>query len=246
MKEELQRVFIDRLIKTTRERFSLPSEKLHGLRRKISNATGINQNTVQKWFYGSMPDAEQLVTIYRTLGTSPNYLLGIDDEEKLRLQRLPIPILQLADFIDVKQPLRREDFVTVPLVAGRIAATLGSGILVDEQIEDWAIIHRSITGRKKNLISIRVDKRDGMSMFPILKPGDIVIIDKDDRVDIKSTGIYAIRIDEACTVKRVQIVEHQLLLIPENKDPVYKISFVDLRTHPSPIIGRLIWGGREL
>lgn len=161
----------------------------------------------------------------------------------------PTPFLTLADLVNLQgSGLNPEKFVTVPLISGKIAATLGDGVIVDEQVEDWAVIHQSITGKKKKLVAIRIDKKDGDSMKPFVTPGDVVIIDREDKLEIDPKAIYAVRIKEGSTVKKIQKQEHELLLISTNQDPDYnfEIKTIDLRIDPDPVIGRVIWCSKAL
>lgn len=191
------------------------------------------------------PSRDLIKKFSEVFGLSSDYIL-YGREETAKPEHLPVPLLELVDFADITEgALRKEDFLMVPLVAGNIAASIGTGTIVDEYVEDWVIIHKKIIGKHKGLISIRVDKKDGMSMYPVLRPGDIVIIDRED-IEIKSMGIYAVRIDDGCTVKKLQRTGNQLLLIPENKDPAYKVGIIDLIIHDSPVIGRAIWCSKML
>lgn len=245
-KEIIYSIFLAKFKEAAKKK--LKFDKDRGLPKRIAEALETLPGTVRRWFTGSIPEAEWLIKIYKTFGASPNYLLGIEEEEKLKRDRIPTPVLKLAHFVQIKEsPPNPEDFVTIPLVSGTIAATIGSGTIVDEHIEDWAIIHEKVVGKRKNLISIRIDKKDGMSMSPILKPGDIIVINRDDK-EISPTGIYAVRIGDGCTVKRVQIDEKdRMLLIPENKEPPYRTRIIDIEPgQDTPVIGRVIWCSKAL
>ena len=77
--------------------------------------------------------------------------------------------------------------------------------------------------------------------------GDIVIIDRDDRTEIKSMAIYAVRIDDGSTVKKLDRDNQHLLLISENKDEEYKTKIIDLeQASENPVIGRVIWCSKAL
>lgn len=230
--------FLDRLCDAA-ERHIGANKHERGFKMELAKALSARPSTVQRWFKDSYPESKYLVKIFETFGATPNFLLGI--ESKSKPERFPVPILELANFVQIKNPIRREDFITVPLVDGSIAA--GRAIIVDENIEDWIIIHKNITPKTKNLIAIHIDKKEGMSMYPILKPNDIVIINRDDTT-INPRSIYAIRIDDGCTIKRVQQSDETLLLIPENTE--YKTQVIDLKAHPHPIVGRVIWCSKAL
>ena len=232
--------FLDRLIPIAERELGITYSQ-RGFSRALARALKLPDSTIQRWLNGSYPSAQYLKKIYNVFGVTPNFLLNIQEKGKSKIEGLPVPVLELVDFVDIKEPIKKEDYFTVPLVAGKIAA--GRGLVVDENIEDWVIIHKNVSPKKKNLIAIRIDKREGLSMYPILKPDDIVIIDRDNKT-ITPKGIYAVRIDDECTVKRVQQADDHLVLIPENPD--YKVQIVNLRIHPDPIIGRVIWCSKKL
>ena len=248
-KEQIHGVFLERLIKAARIKLTFEQIKEHGLQTQIANAIKVPTGTVQKWFdkkKKTIPDAEMLFKIYKGLGASPNYLLAIEDKEQ-SVSHAPAITVGAVDFVDVKEPgINYEEFFKVPLVSGTIAATIGSGVIVDEHVEDWAIIHRKVVGKKKSLIAIRIDKDDGMSMYPILKPGDIVIIDREDNFEINPKAIYAVRSDNSCTVKRLQRAGRYLLLLSENRGSGYEPKAIDLESNEHPIIGRVLWCSKVL
>jgi SOS-response transcriptional repressor LexA len=205
----------------------------------IVKTTGIQKSNLSEIlnFRRSIP-INLLIKLHERYGLSCDYIL-------FDIKKPPVPKLTLADLVKLTGPgLNHEDFVTVPLVSGKIAATIGSGIIVDEYVEDWAVVHQKVTGKKRNLISIRIDETDGDSMKPIMGPGDVVIIDRDDRIEIVSDAIYAVRIDEASTVKKVQQKGRYLFLISQNKD--YEPIIIDINDIENPVIGRVIWCSKKL
>lgn len=239
-KKYLHKEFINRFITVAERNLGIKYDT-HGFFMAIARALDTKGSTVQRWFGGSFPSAEYFFKIYDKFGVTPNFLLGFQEKAKTKLESLPVPTLELVDFVNIKEPIKKEDYFTVPLVAGRIAA--GRGLIVDENIEDWIIIHKNVSAKKKNLVAIRIDKKEGMSMYPLLKPDDIIIIDRDDKT-ITPKGIYAVRVEDGCTVKRVQQANDHLILLPEN--PEYKVQVLNLRTNPDPIIGRVIWCSKKL
>lgn len=72
-----------------------------------------------------------------------------------------------------------ERYVAVPIIAGRIAASVsGSADLEGDEIDDWAIIYRDWAPDWKNFCCVRVaENESGESMLPTIRPGYIVGID---------------------------------------------------------------------
>lgn len=119
-KEVIYSIFLAKLKEVTKKKFKL--DKDWSLQKRIAEALQTPPGTVRRWFTGSIPEAEWFIKIYKTFGVSPNYLLGIEEEEKLKRDRVPHPILELADFVKIKEtPLNPEDFVMVPIVFGNIS-----------------------------------------------------------------------------------------------------------------------------
>lgn len=69
---------------------------------------------------------------------------------------------------------------------------------------------------------IRVDGREGMSMYPRLLPGATLLIDRHYN-SLKSYrkgefNMYAVLKDGSCTVKYVETANHHLILRPHNQE----------------------------
>ncbi len=134
--------------------------------------------------------------------------------------------------------LNEEDFVSIPLTASSIAA--GHPIIQENAIEDYVLLHVRAVGRRKNLVASRVD---GESMEPMLRSGDIVVIDRNDK-KIQKNRIYAIFFEEGLTAKYVEKQKDMLVLRPVN--PNAQVQIVSLNEHPDPVVGRIIGAWKEL
>jgi transcriptional regulator with XRE-family HTH domain len=93
-------------------------------------------------------------------------------------------------------------------------------------------------------VLIKVDAKEGMSMWPRLNPGATLLIDrhynslrpyrKGDR------NLYAVRTEEGCTVKYVELAGDILVLRPHNPDyPVEVLHIEEGRTAAELIVGRV-------
>ena len=137
---------------------------------------------------------------------------------------------------------RGEDYLSVPLTLGKIAA--GEPIITEEEVIDNILLHRKVlkqTGASKNLIACRVE---GDSMTPHLASGDIVIIDRDTDTDrVEEKKIYAILNGGGITAKTLQKEGHLLFLIPLNQS--FRVESVDLRENESPVVGKVIGAWRN-
>jgi SOS-response transcriptional repressor LexA len=130
-----------------------------------------------------------------------------------------------------------EDFVSVPLTESAIAA--GQPIIPQEHIEDYVLLHIRAAGRRTNLVASRVD---GHSMEPMLHPGDIVVIDRDDKKIVKNK-IFAIYHEGGLTAKFLEKKEHLIILRPIN--PNAEIQIIDLNENPQPVVGKIIGAWKD-
>ena len=131
-----------------------------------------------------------------------------------------------------------EDFVSVPLTESAIAA--GQPIIPLEHIEDYVLLHIRTAGKRTNLVASRVD---GHSMEPMLHPGDIVVIDRDDKMIVKNK-MFAIYHEGGLTAKYLEKKANLFILRPIN--PNAEIQIIDLNENPQPVVGRIIGAWKDL
>ncbi|MBU0513774.1 MAG: XRE family transcriptional regulator [Proteobacteria bacterium] len=157
---------------------------------------------------------------------------------KLKLPSPTLDVSRLADPQLVMNHLDKGAFITVPLVAGEIAAS-AAGRFVEDQIEDWAVIHSSRRVRAgANLVAVRVK---GPSMEPTVPDGAIVALDIDDNQEIAHNGIYAVRVETGdLAIKRVTLEPGRLILTSDN--PVEPPRTLEVpEGADNPIVGRVVW-----
>lgn len=146
-----------------------------------------------------------------------------------------------------------EGYENVILVDSETAAN--SPLIVQENVRDLLKFKSSFlrrlrpdgaTGRANwhRFVLIKIDAREGMSMYPRLLPGAMVLIDrhytslrpyrKHDR------NMYAVRKDGGCTIKYVELSERTLILRPHNADyPVDVIRMSDIENVADHVVGRV-------
>lgn len=141
--------------------------------------------------------------------------------------------------------MREEAFRGVPLVEGTIAA--GSARIVDEDVKDYVIIHSSQIRGRRNLVAVKVDRRMGRSMLPLIRPGAVVVLDREDKAVVPE-GIYAVRDREGgATLKRLFHGDGSLMLIPENREEQPQVLRLMKGESPEDfIVGRVIWISQQL
>lgn len=73
-----------------------------------------------------------------------------------------------------------DDYLAVPLAASPVAA--GPGLIPEDKVEGWVLVwrHQESIRFRSNLVAVEVGKNE-VSMVPTLHPGDIVLVDRNDR-----------------------------------------------------------------
>ena len=164
--------------------------------------------------------------------------------------------LDLAEGIRAKVRLiEAEDYLAAPVV-GEVGA--GPGYLPQDEVQSWFLVYKhvpAIMGRR-NLIAVEIGKTS-TSMLPLLSPGDIVLVDRDD-IDVSHAGhIMLVRDPEgAGMVKRVSVQP-----TPGSRDFSIQFYSDNAATNPpllyslredyggeisNAIVGRVIWAWSDV
>jgi hypothetical protein len=180
----------------------------------------------------------------------------------LKVQHLSV--LDLLDPAEINLrasilPPAKDEFQNVLLVDGSVAATeaLIMSMNVKNILKFKKTFLRSLrpqietaSQRWKRFILIKVDAREGMSMYPRRLPRAIVIVERHYN-SLKpyrknESNMYAVNKNGACTVKYVEVAGDQLVLRPHNQ--AYPVSVMRLEKGEEPadyLIGRICHVGIE-
>ena len=174
----------------------------------------------------------------------------------LQVQR--ISLLDLLDPAEVNKrasivPPAEGGFENVLLVESATAAT--QALVTEELVRDilkykknfLRRLRSDMEGRREHwsrFVLIKVDARDGMSMYPRLLPGATVLIDRHYNTLTpyrkNERNMYAVRRHETCTVKYVEHVGNTLVLRPHNDAyPVDVIQIEEGKSYADYIVGRV-------
>ncbi len=170
--------------------------------------------------------------------------------------------LSLYDLLDPHELVRfaavpasdEEEYAAVPLVESSVAAS--SEVIVNEEVKELVRMRRSFLNRLRadlaaparrswtRFVLIKADAREGMSMWPRLNPGALLLLDRHYttlRPYHKSDGnIYAVRKGETCTVKHVELSGLFVVLRPHNMDsPVEVLPIQEGQALANLIVGRV-------
>ena len=189
--------------------------------------------------------------------------LSLEGMDKvLRVQHLSV--LDLLDPAEVNKrasivPPGEDEFLNVLLVDGAVAAT--EPIIMSMNVKDILKFKktflRSLRAETEGsrsawerFVLVKVDPREGMSMYPRLLPGATVLIDRHYN-SLKpfrrsEANMYAVNQGGACTVKYVEVAGKQLVLRPHNNAyPVEVISIEEGKRPGDYLIGRVCYVGIE-
>jgi SOS-response transcriptional repressor LexA len=174
---------------------------------------------------------------------------------------LEVQKLSVLDLLDPKEVNKRAsilppsegEFENVVLADGAIAA--GEPLITSERVQDILKFKKSFLKRLRpqtegmrdgwqRFVLVKVDARDGMSMYPRLLPGAMVLIDRhyNSLAPYKKgePNMYAVRKDGGCTVKYVEVDGENLVLRPHNQAyPVSVINVEEGKTVSDYIVGRV-------
>jgi phage repressor protein C with HTH and peptisase S24 domain len=160
--------------------------------------------------------------------------LSLEGMDKvLQVQR--ISVLDLLDPAEINKrasilPPSEDAFENIVLVDGKVAATevrVTSG-KIKEILKFKRYFIRKLRPRIEGdrahwtrFLLIRVDGREGMSMYPRLLPGATVLIDRHYNsltpYRKRESNMYAIAKDGNCTIKYVELAGNHLVLRPHNQ-----------------------------
>ncbi|MGZ7029769.1 MAG: S24 family peptidase [Terriglobales bacterium] len=189
--------------------------------------------------------------------------LSLDAMDRV-LAALRLSVLDLLDPVEIGKratilPPSDGEFENVLLVDASVAAAepaITSDVVKDILKFKKSFLRRlrpepaSARERWRRFLLIKVDARDGMSMYPRLLPGATLLIDRHYN-SLKpyrrgERNMYAVRTEAGCTVKYVEIAGHNLVLRPHNQAyPVGVTTIEQGKKFSDYIVGRVCHVGIE-
>jgi phage repressor protein C with HTH and peptisase S24 domain len=181
---------------------------------------------------------------------------------------LSVQHLSILDLIDPAEINKRasifppsdDQFENLALVDATVAA--GEPVIMKMNIKEVLKFKKSFLrklrpepeagrARWQRFVLIRVDGREGMSMYPRLLPGATVLIDRHYN-SLKpyrkgEASMYAVNKDGSCTVKYVELARRQLVLRPHNQ--AYPVEVIPIEPGKQPadyLVGRVCHVGIEV
>jgi SOS-response transcriptional repressor LexA len=175
-----------------------------------------------------------------------------------------LSVLDLLDPTEVNKrasilPPSGDEFENVLLTDGTVAATqpLITSMNVKEILKFKKSFLRKLKaeteGDRENwerFVLIKVDGREGMSMYPRLLPGATLLLDRHYN-SLKpyrkgEFNMYAVIKDGSCTVKYVEVAGNHLILRPHNQAyPIEVVTMEEGKTAADYLVGRVCHVGIE-
>lgn len=230
-----------------------PGQRLRAVRRELGlnqsemgNAVGLTQSTIAAYETGKrQPPLPVLLALEHRFQVSHEWVLEGKGERFTGVRPAKPVIVTSPDQLNRLERLEGQDhYYAVPYL--RDPAAAGEGLVMEEQVEGYCIIHRRVAPRPETIRCIRIS---GHSMAPTLTDGSIVA------VDITPIPMRALEGKVVCArngegtvvIKRLSLHDHYALLWSDNEDQRrYPPIIVDLREVQEPIIGQVIWAWVDL
>jgi peptidase S24-like protein len=175
-----------------------------------------------------------------------------------------ISVLDLLDPNEINKrasilPPADDEFNNVLLVEGAVAAT--QPLIMKMSVKDILKFKKTFLRKLRpemegnrdtweRFVLIKVDAREGMSMYPRLLPGATLLLDRHYN-SLKpyrkgESNMYAVNKDGACTVKYVELGGNHLILRPHNQAyPVEVLPVEEGKSISDYLIGRVCYVGIE-
>lgn len=218
---------------------------------ELAEASGLNQSSLSLFLTGKRKSLkiESAAKLIDALG--------------LRLARPLEDVARNVCFVDARTvnaedgapPVVPEDYLAVPLVS---EAGAGPGVVPANEHESWFLVYQrepSIRARR-NLIAVRVASGSD-SMEPTLHPGDIVLVDRDDKNVTRPGNIWLVMEPDGCgKIKRVKVDDMPAMRLTRitfysdnvTKHPpeVYTLETDYEGDWSRVIVGRVVWAWSDV
>lgn len=173
--------------------------------RRLADFLGVEPNLITRWLNRDrIPKADKMGEVIDALGARLVFP-DQDERERARTREVAFVNAKIVNAEHNAPPVIPEDYLAVPLVS---EAGAGPGIVPTSEHESWFLVYRNEPSirTRSNLIAVRIAK-DSNSMSPTLSPGDIVLVDRNDRAAGQAPGrIWLVmEPDGSGKVKRVKL-----------------------------------------
>lgn len=173
--------------------------KKYGSAAALSRATGVSTSNLSRWINGKqIPRLNEISPIISVMGAKIKEENPESDRDVCFVNARVVPAGEGID------PPQSEDYIAAPLV-GEVGA--GPGYVPQEEVRSWFLAYKNhpAVRFRRNLLAVEIGK-DSDSMQPTLNPGDIVLVDRDDR-NVQRAGHMMLVLDPDGNgmIKRVSV-----------------------------------------
>jgi len=175
-----------------------------------------------------------------------------------------LSVLDLLDPSEVNKrasivPPSEDEFESVVLADGQVAAS--QPLIMNMHVKDILKFKKAFLRRLRSemegdregwerFVVLKVDAREGMSMYPRMLPGATLLIDRHynclTHYRKGEHNMYAVRKDDSCTIKYVELADNHLVLRPHNQTyPVEIMTMEEGRRPGDYLVGRVCYVGIE-
>lgn len=190
--------------------------------------------------------------------------LSLEGMDKvLNIQHLSV--LDLIDSTEVNkrasiQAPSEDEFDNVTVVESQVAAA--EGRIMSMHVKEILKVRKGFLRRLKEdtegdrrgwerFVIIKMDALDGMSMYPRTRPGATLLLDRHytslTAYRKGENNMYAVRRDGTCTIRYVEVSDHNLILRPHNAAyPIEVVTMEDGHRPGDHIVGRVCHVGMEI
>jgi len=180
---------------------------------------------------------------------------------------LAVQHLSILDLLDPSEVNKRasiappspDQFDNVFVVECSVAAS--EPLVMNMNVKDILKFKRSFLRRLRpemegardhweRFVAVKIEGREGMAMYPRLLPGATVLLDRHynslKQYRRGESNMYAIRKDDACTIRYVETAANHLVLRPHNQAyPVEVLALEDGKMPHDYLCGRICYVGIE-
>ena len=220
----------------------------YGTAKALSRASGVSAPNISRWLKDRDPRLSEISPILDLIGAEISLPSKEPDRDVCFVNARIAPVGEGIN------PPQSEDYIAAPMV-GEVGA--GLGYIPQDAVKSWflAYRHHPAVRFRRNLIAVEIG-RSSTSMQPTLNPGDIVLVDRDDR-DVQRPGHMMLVTDPdgSGMVKRVAIEDkhdgdHRITFYSDNASQwpplVYSLRDDYLGDWDRVIVGRVIWAWTDV
>lgn len=235
--------FSEKIMSTIRKAVD---DQFNGNISAASKAWGVTGDNLNKWLSGKrVPSIKNISPIIDRLG---KFVTEIEPAKDVCF--VNAKVVPAGEHV---HPPQAEDYIAAPLV-GEVGA--GPGYVAQEDVESWFLVYKHVPAimHRRDLIAVEIGDHS-TSMSPLLNPGDIVLVDRDDHSVEHPGHIMLVRDpDGAGMIKRVALnkdgddwsLQYYSDNAAKNPPMTFKLGEDYDGDITKAVVGRVIWAWSDV